>query len=217
MAGVLQILQDISLSTWLAILLGSLAFIYWQGVQRYYSILGSSPLPGPKPWPWIGNLPDVFRYGGIHKMLLNYFYKYGRVHKMCIGRAPAIVVSDTEIIKQVMVKDFEKFTNRPPVIRPGPPLDSALGLARDEKWRRIRHTLTPTFTAAKLKQIVPIINGACNKLMTKMQNFSETGKSKFSLRCVVLDFIAHHLHLNNINFHKMFVLGIWKSTISKKR
>ena len=150
-------------------------------------------------------------------MLLNYFYKYGRVHKMCIGRAPAIVVSDTEIIKQVMVKDFEKFTNRPPVIRPGPPLDSALGLARDEKWRRIRHTLTPTFTAAKLKQIVPIINGACNKLMTKMQNFSETGKSKFSLRCVVLDFIAHHLHLNNINFHKMFVLGIWKSTISKKR
>ena len=176
MAGVLQILQDISLSTWLAILLGSLVFIYWQGVYRYYSILGSSPLPGPKPWPWIGNLPDVFKYGGMHKMLLNYFYKYGRVHKLCIGRAPAIVVSDTEIIKQIMVKEFEKFTNRPSFVRPGPPLDSALFLSRDEKWRRIRHTLTPTFTAAKLKQIVPIIEGACDKLMTKMQKFSETGK-----------------------------------------
>jgi len=113
----------------------------------------------------------------MHKMLLNYFYKYGRVHKLCIGRAPAIVVSDTEIIKQIMVKEFGKFTNRPPFVRPQPPLDSGLFVSRDEKWRRIRHTLTPTFTAAKLKQIVPIIEGACDKLITKMQKFSETGES----------------------------------------
>lgn len=175
MADTLQFLLDISWSTWLAVILGLLAFIHWQGVQRYYTLLGSSTLPGPKPWPWVGNLPDVFKYGGLHKMLLHYFYKYGRVHKMCIARSPAIVVTDTEIIKQVMVKDFWKFPNRPPFVRPNPPLNSGLFVTRDEKWKRIRHTLTPTFTAAKLKQIVPLIETASETLMTKLQTFSETG------------------------------------------
>ena len=178
MENPLQILQDISFSTWVAVILGILAFLYWQGVRSYYSILGSSPLPGPRPWPWVGNLPDFLRYGGMHKMLLNYFYKYGRVHTICIGRQPAIVVTDPEMIKQITVKEFWKFPNRPPFVRPSPPLDSALFIARDDKWRRVRNTLTPTFTASKLKQIVPIIEEASNILVTKMQKCSETGKDK---------------------------------------
>ena len=178
MENPLQILQDISFSTWVAVVLGILTFLYWQGVRSYYSILGSSPLPGPRPWPWVGNLPDFLRYGGMHKMLLNYFFKYGRVHTICIGRQPAIVVTDPEMIKQITVKEFWKFPNRPPFVRPSPPLDSALFIARDDKWRRVRNTLTPTFTASKLKQIVPIIEEASNTLVTKMQKFSETGKDK---------------------------------------
>ncbi|KAJ7326075.1 Thromboxane-A synthase [Desmophyllum pertusum] len=35
----------------------------------------------------------------------------------------------------------------------------------------------PTFTATKLKQIVPIIDDASHKLLGKMQTFSETGES----------------------------------------
>ena len=176
MTDVLQTLQDVSFTTWLAVIIGLVIFVHWQGVQRYYSILGGSPLPGPKPWPWVGNLPDVYKYGGMHKMLLNYFHKYGRVYKLCIGRAPAIVVTDPEIIKQIMVKEFWKFPNRPPFVRFNPPLDSGLFILRDDAWKRIRNTLTPTFTAAKLKQIVPIIEEASNALVKNMQKFSNTGK-----------------------------------------
>lgn len=110
-------------------------------------------------------------------MLLNYFYKYGRVYKMCLGRSPSIVVTDPEIIKQITVKEFWKFANRPPFVKPNPPLNSGLFIARDETWRRIRHTLTPTFTASKLKHIVPIIENASEKLKTKMQKYAETGES----------------------------------------
>ena len=184
MVDTLQFLQDLTWPTWLAVIFGLLAFIYWQGVERYYSLLGSSSIPGPRPWPWVGNLPDVYKYGGLHKMLLNYFYKYGHVHKMCIGRTPTIVVTDTEIIKQIMVKDFWKFPNRPRFVRPKPPLNSALFITRDETWKRIRHTLTPIFTAAKLKQIVPLIETASEKLMTKMQAFAETGMC-LNLLCVI--------------------------------
>ena len=176
MDAVVQHVQNFDIYTWLALIFGFLVLIYWQGLRRYNSILGGSPLPGPKPWPWIGNLVDIFKYGGIHKMLLNYFYKYGRVYKTCFGRTPIIVVTDPEIVKQIMVKDFWKFPNRPAFIQPNPPLNSGLFLARDGTWKRIRTTLTPTFTANKLKQIVPIIDDASHKLLAKMEKFSETGK-----------------------------------------
>lgn len=177
MAEILQFFDGTALVTCLALFIGILWLIYWLGLYRYNSILGGSPLPGPKPWPWVGNLPDVFKYGGIHKMLLQYFYKYGRVYKICIGRSPAIVVCDPEIVKQIMVKEFWKFPNRPPFLKPNPPFDSGLFVAENEKWKRIRTTLTPTFTASKLKQIVPLIEQASDALMSKMEKFAKTGKS----------------------------------------
>ena len=183
MADLKQLLPNINLATWLSALLGFLALVYWLGIRSYTSVLGHSALPAPRIWPWVGNLPDIFKYGGLHKMLLNYFYKYGRVYKMCLGRSPSIVVTDPEIIKQITVKEFWKFTNRPPFVKPNPPLNSGLFIARDETWRRIRHTLTPTFTASKLKHIVPIIENASEKLKTKMQKYAETGAF---LRPVVL-------------------------------
>ena len=176
MESVAEISPSSNVYAWLALGLGIVIFIYWQGLRRYNSILADCPLPGPKPWPWLGNLPDVFKYGGMHKMFLTYFYKYGRVHKMCFGRTPVIVVSDPEIVKQIMVKEFWKFPNRPPFIKPNPPLSSGLFVSRNETWKRIRNTLTPTFTAAKLKQIVPIIDEASTTLSGKMKTFSETGK-----------------------------------------
>ena len=176
MEGIWRYAYETNLVSWLALVLAFIALIYWQGVYRYNSILGGSLLPGPKPWPWVGNLPDVFKCGGMHKMFLNYFHKYGRVHTMCFGRTPIIVVSDPEIVKQILVKDFSKFPNRPPFIKPRPPFDSGLFVARDGTWKRIRNTLTPTFTGSKLKQIVPILEEASETLSGKMQTYSETGK-----------------------------------------
>ena len=176
MDSVLQYVQSIDIYTWLALTFGFLVLVYWQGLLRYNSILGGSPIPGPKPWPWIGNLLDIFKYGGIHKMFLNYFYKYGRVYKSCFGRSPIIVVTDPEIVKQILVKDFHKFPNRPTFIKLRPPLNSGLSIAEGKTWKRLRTTLTPTFTANKLKQIVPIIENASEKLHAKMEKFSETGK-----------------------------------------
>ena len=176
MASVLETIQDVSFTTWLAVILGLLVFFYWRGIQKYNSLLGSSPLPGPKPLPWIGNLLDVFRYGGMHKMFLSFFYKYGRAHKLCLGRSPAIVVSDPEMIREILVKEFSSFPNRLG-FTPRPPLDSGLFVSRGESWKRVRTTLTQTFTASKLRQIVPIIEEKSDLLLNKMQRFSETGRS----------------------------------------
>ena len=147
------------------------ALIYWLGVSEY-ALISHVPLPGPKPWPYFGNLIEVARYGGLHKAFVEYGKKYGKVYKMYMGRSPVITVADSEIMKQVLVKDFDKFRNRPDVMRGNAPLDKGLFDARDEAWRNVRSILTPTFSALKLKEIVPLIDDAVDTLLRKLETFA---------------------------------------------
>ena len=149
------------------VLLVLLSLLYWYGVKNY-SLIADVQISGPKPWPFLGNLPDVSQYGGMHKMLWEYSKRYGRVHKLYIGRRSCIVVSDPDMVKEITVKQFHKFRNRPEFIKVIPPLSDAVGFARDEKWQRIRALLTPAFSSAKLRQTVPLLETSLDDLMTKM-------------------------------------------------
>ena len=161
---------------WISLLIIITALIYWMGVSSY-SLISHVPLPGPKPWPYVGNLLEaIHKYGGLHKAFLEYDKKYGKVYKMYLGRDPIIVVTDLEILKHILVKDFDKFRNRPEFIAGNAPLNKGLFGARDDDWRRARSILTPTFSASKLKEIVPIIEEAIEILLPKFENFAKEGK-----------------------------------------
>ena len=72
------------------------------------------------------------------------------------------------ILKPLFLQLMVKFPER---------YDKMLSLAEGEDWRRIRNTLSPTFSAHKMKQMVPLMNSACDTLMTKMEEFSRTEES----------------------------------------
>lgn len=169
---------DLSSFTWLISLLIFLSvLVYWMGVSSY-SLVSHVNLPGPKPFPFIGNLYEaVYKYDGLHNAFMAYDKKYGKVYKLFLGRDPIIVVTDLEIIKRILVTDFDKFRNRPEVLAGNPPLDKGLFGARDGDWKRIRSILTPTFSASKLKEIVPIIEEAVNVLRPKFDSLAKDDKS----------------------------------------
>jgi len=52
-----------------------------------------------------------------------------------------------------------------------------VSMAEGDDWRRIRNTLSPTFSAHKMKQMVPLMNSACDTLMKKLEEMSKTGES----------------------------------------
>ena len=83
-----------------------------------------------------------------------------------------ITVGDPEMLKHILVKDFHKFQNRPDVMRGNPPMDKGLFDARDEAWRKVRSVLTPTFSALKLKELVPLIDDAVGTLLGKLETFA---------------------------------------------
>ena len=86
--------------------------IYWLGTGRY-SVLKSLNLPGPKPLPFVGHLFDLAKYKYNYHLMIDTYYKdFGRVFGMYLQSTPTIVVSDPEMIKQILVKDFAKFHDR---------------------------------------------------------------------------------------------------------
>ena len=131
--------------------------------------------PGPKPWPFVGNLLEARKFNGYHLMLKHYYEKYGKVFCICLGRQPAVVVADPEILKKILVKDFSKFQNRFSQVQPSGAIGKSVFFARDQAWRRIRATLSPSFTAKKMKGMVSLIEESIDRLMEKMATVAGTG------------------------------------------
>ncbi|NXX22534.1 CP3AO protein, partial [Podargus strigoides] len=124
-------------------------------------------IPGPRPLPFLGTFLE-YRHG-----VMNFdqmcFEKYGKIWGIFDGRQPVLAVLDPILIKNILVKEcYTIFTNRRYIGLNGI-LDSALNMAEDEKWKRIRTVLSPTFTSGKLKEMFPIINHYGEKLVKNIE------------------------------------------------
>ncbi|CAH2276505.1 thromboxane-A synthase [Pelobates cultripes] len=92
-----------------------------------------------------------------------------------MGRRPIVLLSEPEAIKQVLQKDFSNFTNRMKLNLVTKPMSDSLLCLRDEKWKRVRSVLTPSFSAVRMKEMCPLINQGCDVLVTNLQKYAETG------------------------------------------
>lgn len=148
--------------------------ICWYGTSGF-SVLKRLNVPGPKPLTFVGNFFDVRKYGSIHLMMSDYVKQYGKIFAVSLGRKPSLVVADPEMLKTILVKEFSSFHNRM-IPLPPPPMSSNVFSARDETWKRIRHILTPSFSARKMKLMVPLIEESCDVLLKKFEGIADTGE-----------------------------------------
>ncbi|KAG5832253.1 cytochrome P450 3A40-like [Anguilla anguilla] len=149
----MNLIPSFSTETWtLLALFFALLIIY--GVWPFRSI-NKMGIPGPRPLPFLGNLLSYKR--GAHIFDVECLRKYGRVWRIIEGRQLIIMVTDPAVIKTVMVKEFYTlFTNRRNFVFNGA-MSDAVSIVEDEKWKRIRSALSPSFTSGRLKEIFPIV------------------------------------------------------------
>ncbi|XP_067392195.1 thromboxane-A synthase [Emydura macquarii macquarii] len=167
-----------------------LLLLYWYSTSAF-SRLERVGIRHPPPLPFIGNL--LFFRQGFWENHTKLIKEYGPVCGYYIGRRMYVLVSEPEMIKHILVKDFSNFTNRmTPGLVKKPMVDSILCL-RDQRWKDVRSLLTPTFSAAKMKEMTPLINQACDVLLSNLKIYADSGKA-FDIQrcygCFTLDVVA---------------------------
>ncbi|XP_023271261.1 thromboxane-A synthase [Seriola lalandi dorsalis] len=183
-------IQASGLSMTLSLFLIFLGLLYWYSICPF-SVLSRCGIKHPKPVPFFGNI-FMFRQGFMNP-LADLIRTHGRVCGYYLGRRPVVVVADPDILRQVMVRDFSSFPNRMTIRFASKPMTDCLLMLRNERWKRVRSILTPSFSAAKMKEMVPLINTAIGALMNNLDVYAESGEA-FDIHrcfgCFTMDVIA---------------------------
>ncbi|XP_020602326.1 cytochrome P450 3A24-like [Orbicella faveolata] len=162
--------------TTLSLLVVSL-FLYWCGTRGFADLKKLNVPHIPKPVPFLGNFLEVRKYNGMHLLCLDYVKKYGKVFAICLGAKPSLVVADPELLKLILIKDFPNFRDRYIFQFPGAPFNKNVFHSQGNSWKRIRNILTPTFSAGKMKLMVPLMEKSCDTLMEKLEKIADSGES----------------------------------------
>lgn len=113
--------------------------------------------------------------------------QYGKVFGTYLFTLPEIIVSDVDLLKQLLVKDFHNFTNRRVKIfsrhivrrvcykfqlqdngnfnEEDSIFAKLLTVLKDDEWKNVRNTITPAFTSGKMKSMTHLVDDCVRTLM----------------------------------------------------
>ncbi|VVD04285.1 unnamed protein product [Leptidea sinapis] len=132
------------------------------------------------PLPFVGNdLKQILMLRNITDISADLYFKFPneRVVGSYRGSRPVLIVRDPEIIKRILVTDFNYFYPRglnshKSVIEP---MLRNLFFADGDIWRLLRQRLTPAFSSGKLRAMFPLIAERAELLQTRVLGHASGG------------------------------------------
>ncbi len=111
---------------------------------------------------------------------------------------PILVLHDVELIKSVLVKDFDHFTDRRAFEMDTNSLgtkilSNMMTSLKGEQWKQVRSAMSPAFTSGKLKAMAPLINKVGDELSEFLAEKAESGEDfngKDTLTMYTLDCLS---------------------------
>ncbi|XP_071103072.1 cytochrome P450 3A14-like [Haliotis cracherodii] len=162
-------LVDVPLNLLLAIAAAVLAYKYG---TRNYDYFKKQGIPGPTPYPIIGSSLSFL----IFSKFYSWKQQYGNIFGIFIGKVPALVISDLDILNEVFVKSFNVFRNRMKSIIIPYPFSLSVFYLDNAHWKRVRDIISPTFSGAKLRMMCVAINDCAKTLSYNLSNATEKKK-----------------------------------------
>ncbi|OQR74338.1 thromboxane-A synthase-like [Tropilaelaps mercedesae] len=132
-------------------------------------------IPGPPPSFLFGNMVELYLKSPLHAHR-EWHRQYGPVLGYYFGYDPVLLVADIKDLKNILLRDFTDFTDRPQLMKGR--TGAALTILTGQRWKNVRSTLTPSFTTSKLKQLSPEVERVVDGFMDNVhKEFASRGRS----------------------------------------
>lgn len=91
---------------------------------------------------------------------------------------PILFVCSPDIIRNILIKDFQHFTDRGLYMdEVNEPISAHLAALEGERWKNLRAKLTPAFTSNKMKAIFSTLLDCKNPLQNYVKTVAESGET----------------------------------------
>lgn len=165
----------------------SLFYAYAKYKLSYWSRRG---VKSPPTHLFFGNFKDCITLKKSPGEKMREIYNSADPDDLYIGfyifHKPLLLLRDHDLIKQVMIKDFDVFPNRrfgSGSQRDPIGLDSILSM-HQPKWKYVRNKLTPVLTGQKLKNMIPLMIESGKPMLNFIENLptNEDGWSVYEIK-----------------------------------
>ena len=131
-------------------------------------------LPGPRPWPLVGNALQ-FKPAQFHLQLERWSREYGAYYKIHLGPRPMLVVSDHDVVATALRDRPDGFRRTSRLESIGRELGLKPGLfgAEGDMWRRQRRMVMASFDPAHVKHYFPSLARVAGRLATRWQRAAQ--------------------------------------------
>ncbi|XP_046554341.1 cytochrome P450 3A5-like isoform X2 [Haliotis rubra] len=169
----MEILGCVDISpTW--ILWISVLFLIYEYGKKRNRLFKDAGIPGPEPVIYIGNFHQMIQHGLDFDN--KHFKQYGKVFGIFLGGLPMVSVLDPDIAREILIRDFQNFTDRVILDLSNYPVNKSVLLEKGANWKRIRNIISPTFSASKLRLMCDRINQCADKLTTNFVKAAESNE-----------------------------------------
>ncbi|XP_033752177.1 cytochrome P450 3A2-like [Pecten maximus] len=79
--------------------------------------------------------------------------------------SPSLVVADKEMLREILVRQFANFPDRRTIEGFNGDMEHGILFRKGQQWKQNRSIISPTFSSGKLRQMVPLIQEACDTLL----------------------------------------------------
>ncbi|XP_076056874.1 thromboxane-A synthase-like [Oratosquilla oratoria] len=166
------------------------AYWYWERQQYFHTLQNLGYRTPPVHW-FFGHYHQVYFRPETKQSIEvkhEWITQIGKIIGYYYGRSLRIIIADLDVLKQVLIKDANKFINRSAVN----PRSKMLVSLRDQHWKDVRRIMTPIFSTAKMKKMMTLVEKCNQVFLEEMDKRAESG-DEFDvyevLQCLTLDVI----------------------------
>ncbi|XP_055853969.1 cytochrome P450 6g1-like [Episyrphus balteatus] len=229
-----QFLVMTLINEWLLFLTAIIFGVYiWS--KYHYCYWRRKNIANIEPNIIFGNIKEIVNFSKTATDHLTALYNHEKaegesVLGIYILNKPALLVRDLSLVKSILVKDFNKFSNRYSASDShGDPLGAnSLFFIKNPQWKEMRTKLTPVFTSGKIKQMFPLVEEIGRELDSFLRDLPmESGSNVQEIKEInalyttdVIASVAYGVHANSLqnpngdfrrNGRHVFNFTLWRA------